>query len=853
MLSQVQSTIKARFRSYQPNELLIWPLVVLLFALTLSSQNLGCSRIQYRRAADRDSYNLLESRELDQRWAIPRRRVEAKSESRFSDPTCPDWSIMPVDDPSANVFMRHPYGRHNHKYYDRFELIPEVERTDYLGALPRTETGEIKLDPINAVDLSLLHSREYQTQFESIYLNALSLSGNRFEFDTQWSNTIGGTYTSTGQAPNESNFFELTKRLGLTRNLAWGGQLATNIANSFSWEFSNGRFSAASGSIVAALTMPLLRGAGSYVRMENLVQAERDLLYAVRDFTRFRRRFYLEIMSSYFGLLGQTQAIRNTELNLRSLELNLTEHQELLERKMVSQIQVDQVFQDYQNGRLSLLSSEQEYADALDQFKLQLGLPTWVRASIDEGLLGPFELNSAELLALQNETQELYVELLAKLPPDVPTRSEMEQFFNRYKELQTRTQAHLPKVRAEFDLWNSKLNQFDANSAAADDRLDWNQQRQIAIQLESRLADLATEIATDEKNLDSYRQEVLDGVLEAMPPLKLRGDEPEVELDPESKKWYRMVELVGRRLREQLSELYTAEIQSRVFTIELEPVSLQQESAIQFAMENRLDLMNRRAQVVDSFRKVEVAANNLKSQLDVNVQATLGTDPSRTNPIRFDPDENVYQAGFQFDGPLNRMAERNVYRASQIAYQQSRRDYMQNEDEIINSVRADLRQLRIQRLNFQIARQQLIAATRQVDEAQFNLRTAVQSSTNLTRDLLQALQGLLNAKNNLVSSWIGYKVSRINLFVDLELLYLDDEGRWVNEDLSFSSIESFLQGEDVIEERRTPFGIERSPLFQTDGEQGNTTQLPSELPEPIGAGVIEELPAEPLPNPNPLR
>jgi hypothetical protein len=216
---------------------------------------------------------------------------------------------------------------------------------------------------------------------------------------------------------------------------------------------------------------------------------------------------------------------------------------------------------------------------------------------------------------------------------------------------------------------------------------------------------------------------------------------------------------------------------------------------------------------------VQVAANALKSQLDVRASANLGTDPDRTNPVRFDASTNSYNVGLSFDGPLNRLNERNAYRATQIAFQQARRNYMANEDNVLNSIRSNLRQLRIQRLNFQIARQQLVAATRQVDETQINLRTAAQSSTNLTRDLLQALQGLLGSKNNLISSWIGFQTSRISLFVDLELLYLDETGRWINEDQSLNDLQSLLQSFDEREELSRIYGILRSPLFQSvDGE-----------------------------------
>jgi len=92
-----------------------------------------------------------------------------------------------------------------------------------------------------------------------------------------------------------------------------------------------------------------------------------------------------------------------------------------------------------------------------------------------------------------------------------------------------------------------------------------------------------------------------------------------------------------------------------------------------------------------------------------------------------------------------------------------------------------LRQLELSRLNFQIARQQVVAATRQVDEAQIVLRSSSEAEANLTLFLLQALQGVLDAQNNLVSNWVTYRVQKWRLFAALELLYLDENAQWINE------------------------------------------------------------------------
>ena len=191
---------------------------------------------------------------------------------------------------------------------------------------------------------------------------------------------------------------------------------------------------------------------------------------------------------------------------------------------------------------------------------------------------------------------------------------------------------------------------------------------------------------------------------------------------------------------------------------------------------------------MDSFRRVEVAADALESDLSISGAVAIGSDPSQNSPYRFDSSGNSYQLGVQFDGPLNRLNERNAYRQSQIAYQAATRNFMANRDQVANEVRDILRQLELSRLSFQISRQQVVAATRQVDEAQLNIRTAESSSESVTLFLLQALQGILDAKNNLISNWTQYRIQKMRLYVALELLYLDEGGRWLNEDSDLSEI-----------------------------------------------------------------
>ena len=146
----------------------------------------------------------------------------------------------------------------------------------------------------------------------------------------------------------------------------------------------------------------------------------------------------------------------------------------------------------------------------------------------------------------------------------------------------------------------------------------------------------------------------------------------------------------------------------------------------------------------------------------------------------------VIERGIEFDSPLNRLAERNAYRAAQLDYQRARRDFMATQDEVAREIRFDLRALELDRFRFEVTRRQLIAAARQVELAQINLRNTQTPDSSLTRDLLNALQQLLSAKNNLIGSWVSYKDSKMNLFRDLAIMQIDSEGVWINEHDAFS-------------------------------------------------------------------
>ena len=330
-----------------------------------------------------------------------------------------------------------------------------------------------------------------------------------------------------------------------------------------------------------------------------------------------------------------------------------------------------------------------------------------------------------------------------------------------------------PAVDEEFDRWEETSKQF---AQGADEAAQVDYEQQLALQ--KRLKVLLEELDKDITDADDiYEQPLVE--------MEMATDEEDT---PEVENWKRLETLIAKRagLQARVASLVLLQTQIRLFLIELQPLELDQEMAVQIALQRRLDLMNSKGAVTDAFRGVEIFADQLQSDLNVTASAELGTD--NDNAFRFDSNANQYNLGINFDGPLNRFNERNDYRIAQINYQQQRRLYMQTEDEIINSVRFNLRQFRTNRFTFQINRQQLITATRQLEQTQINLRAANSGDSSSTQDLLQALAGLRDAKNDLITSWINYEISRIAVFVDIESLQLDEQGVWINEQDDFGVV-----------------------------------------------------------------
>lgn len=197
------------------------------------------------------------------------------------------------------------------------------------------------------------------------------------------------------------------------------------------------------------------------------------------------------------------------------------------------------------------------------------------------------------------------------------------------------------------------------------------------------------------------------------------------------------------------------------------------QSAVQCALVNRLDLLTRKDQLEDSERGLRITRNGLLP--DLNLSAGFGLnadpDPSFANQAL---DRESFNAGLSLSLPIDRTLDRNAWRSARIAHQQARRDFDQFQDELVVSVQSTFRELERRKQSVEIQKELIV-------DQEKNLRIAqllFEQGDNSNRDVVEAQQSLLDAKNSLIREQVSYEIARLGLLRDLGILFIDERGVW---------------------------------------------------------------------------
>jgi outer membrane protein TolC len=245
----------------------------------------------------------------------------------------------------------------------------------------------------DAVAMATAHNRTYQTQKESLYLSALSLTDERHKYARQWFGTIDGSYINEG---GEEETFVGGSDRGLVgfdhlQLLGDGVLVSTGLAIDWIRFLSGDPHTSLRSVLTATVTAPILGSGAGKVAREQLTQAERNILYDIRSFNRYRKTFVVNIVNDYYSVLQLRDAVTNSENNYK----RTVESKERLEMEAEagrkSRIDVDEAEQNVLTAESRVVADRERYEQSLDAFKISLSLPTDANVTLDQNELNALE------------------------------------------------------------------------------------------------------------------------------------------------------------------------------------------------------------------------------------------------------------------------------------------------------------------------------------------------------------------------------------------------------------------------------------------------------------------------------
>ncbi len=259
---------------------------------------------------------------------------------------------------------------------------------EFLDNQADSELGARIVSLNDALELAFRYSRDYQTQKERLYLEALALTFDRYRYTPVFSSITSGDYQwdaedqfvidmqeLTGmQGVSTSESIDASTTLGSRWLLKGGGALALTLTNNFARFLTGGASEVGSSALFASFAQPLIRDFGSTIETEELLQAERDLLYRLRDFTRYRKSFAVRIASQYYSVLLNREIARNNYSGLLAVNLNLEREQAFQAEGLRTLLEVGRLEQQSLQQDLRWTQSITRYKRDLDTFKILIGL-----------------------------------------------------------------------------------------------------------------------------------------------------------------------------------------------------------------------------------------------------------------------------------------------------------------------------------------------------------------------------------------------------------------------------------------------------------------------------------------------
>ncbi|HMO49709.1 MAG TPA: TolC family protein [Kiritimatiellia bacterium] len=202
----------------------------------------------------------------------------------------------------------------------------------------------------------------------------------------------------------------------------------------------------------------------------------------------------------------------------------------------------------------------------------------------------------------------------------------------------------------------------------------------------------------------------------------------------------------------------------------MRPVTLEEKEAVGMALENRLDVMTVRDQLEDARRKLAVARQSYLPE--INAFGIAEWDADDATSLGDQSFDSSWQAGVRAELPLDRRAERDAVRVAEINLAAAQRRWDEFQETTALEVRDSYSQLRSLTVSVEIQLRNIEIAEKRAANALLQFRNGRLSN----RDVVEAANDLLGARNSYISALADYEIQRLTLLRQIGRLDVSREG-----------------------------------------------------------------------------
>jgi len=310
--------------------------------------------------------------------------------------------------------------------------------------------------------VAMANSRSYQTRKESLFIQALSLTEVQKEFNLNYNasaeaSTSFTTYKDGTTETFGDNGVTANAKVGVSKLLATGARVSLNFSQNMLHYFTNPDSSDANNALTFNIVQPLLNGFGPLVTKEPLRQAERDMVYAVREFKRYQQDFAIDISSQYYAVLRTRDQLYNERMNYESTVANREQTESYAKAGRIADFEAAQARQSELNAADRWIFSRADYQAALDDFRFTLGLPIDLQVEPN-----PDALTELELRGLVDVDITLAEALVSAETNRLDLINKRGQVEDRERKLEIQQRDFLPNLGVSY----SVSKEFESASGA---------------------------------------------------------------------------------------------------------------------------------------------------------------------------------------------------------------------------------------------------------------------------------------------------------------------------------------------------------------------------------------------------